>query len=125
MYEFTEHPVLQWRASASIASLEELETRELGISNGRRKEKKKKRKTRSIVLETVIRSHDLILRVEITDVKLIRACLELLWWGETEYTLAARCHGNQYGVLCVERCNRVWRGWRMVLEQKKPAPPRI
>jgi hypothetical protein len=35
-----------------------------------------------ILLETVICSHDFILRVEITDVKLIRTCLESFWWGE-------------------------------------------
>jgi hypothetical protein len=39
------------------------------------------------MLETVILLTTLILRVEITDVKLIRACLELFWWGEAGYTL--------------------------------------
>jgi hypothetical protein len=47
----------------------------------REREEKKKGNLWAIMLENVILSHGLNLRVEITDVKLIRACLELFAGG--------------------------------------------
>jgi hypothetical protein len=54
-----------------------------------------------VIDEIVSGNHDWKLRLEITDVKLIRACVSCMAsWGEEEvlmngYALTAHCYGNQ------------------------------
>jgi hypothetical protein len=64
-----------------------------------------------VIDDIVSGDHDWKLRVEITDVKLIRACVSCMVSGRGEallmngYALTAHCYGNQCDAVYVKGCN--------------------